>query len=124
MCAQIYKWVDEHGNVHFGDSPQQNSDAREISQDLPELNMSEGSHSGYSPTSVGADAEIKRQERNEQQAKAAKRKSQCDKARKELKTISGPVYFTREDGTEYTISEAERAQLEQELRAEIERYCG
>lgn len=124
VFGQIYKWVDEQGNVHFSDSPAKSTDARDISQDLPELNMTEGQNTGYTAVSREAETELKRKEQQDKQAQHAKREEACNKARKELSILSGPVYFTREDGSEYTIPESERANMEQELRAEIEHYCG
>jgi len=121
--AQIYRWIDDEGNVHFGDEQSRNVQAEEISENLPKLNVSEGSDTGYVPSGESSTERNKRI-REERQAEVAARKPACDKARKELKIISGPVYFTNDDGSNYTVSETERVKLEKELRAEIERYCG
>lgn len=125
--AQIYKWTDAEGNVHFGDERSrearaQNTQSEEISGKLPQLNVSQGSDTGYVLSGESASEKRARIQAQKEEERAA-RKPACDEARKELSIISGPVYFTREDGSEYTISESERAELERELRAEIDRYC-
>ncbi len=42
--AQLYKWVDENGNVHYGDSPPENADLKKIT----------GNVSSFSSVSVEA----------------------------------------------------------------------
>lgn len=121
--AQIYKWVDEEGNVHFGDESSRDANAKDISQDLPKLNMTKGSDTGYVPSGESVSAR-KQRLREEKEEKQAALEPACNKAKKELRILSGPVYFTNDDGSEYTVSESERAELEKELRAEIKRYCG
>jgi glutaredoxin-like YruB-family protein len=32
--AQLYKWVDDKGNVHYGDSPPENADLKEITGEV------------------------------------------------------------------------------------------
>ena len=32
--AQLYKWVDDQGNVHYGDSPPENADLKEITGEV------------------------------------------------------------------------------------------
>ena len=123
LCyAQIYQWVDENGNVHFGDRPPEETQTTEVSGDLNPLNITEGSDTGYT-LSTDSDAEILERLRLEDQARRSEMAPACNEARSRLRVISGRVYFTDEDGDEYTISEAERAEMEEDLRADIERYC-
>ena len=32
--AQLYKWVDEQGNIHYGDSPPENADLKQITGEV------------------------------------------------------------------------------------------
>lgn len=34
VTAQLYKWVDDQGNVHYGDSPPGNADLKKITGDI------------------------------------------------------------------------------------------
>ncbi len=124
--AEIYRWVDDKGRVHYSDRAQDRK-AEDVSGSLKSVNITQGQpvqeFGAQQPKSA---AELEIDYRN--QAQSRKREDawqqKCEQARQQLKTLSGPVVFEREDGSTFEISEQERANKEQKLRRSIEQNCG
>lgn len=127
--AEVYRWVDEKGQVHFGDQ------AREASTQAIKP------HSG-SPTEANQQQRmrktrkllnayrIERQQAREQTAKrkqqAEKRKRKCIRARDNLRkyTDYGNIYRLGEDGEREYLSVQERTALLQRSREAVAQWCG
>ena len=127
--AEVYRWVDDKGQMHFGDQ------ARDAST------HSIKPHSGQ-PTAVNGQQRmektrkllnayrIERQQMREQKAKQKKqveeRKRNCLRARDDLRryTNYGNIYKLAEDGKRRYLSEQERAALLQRSREAVTRLCG
>lgn len=124
--AQIYKWVDEEGNVHFGDEASRRSaqqdHAQDVSDEMSSINLSEGSETGYTPSALETETR-KAQQKKQTDTQKKQMVSACAQARKDLQILSGPVYFTDDKGEAYTVSEREREEMEQNLKADIQKYC-
>jgi len=123
--AEIYKWVDENGKVHFSDHAS-DVKAKAVGGTLKPANISQSEpvqeYGSEQPISA---AEQQVEQRDEQQARFEEyaREMQCREARNQLRIISGPVYFEREDGSTFEISEQERVIKEKELRQAIADNC-
>ena len=126
--AEVYRWVDEKGQVHFGDQ------ARDAST------HSIKPHSGQSTANKQQQRmekthkllnayRIERQQMREQQAKqkkqAEERKRNCMRARDDLRryTAYGSIYKLGEDGQRRYLSDQERAALLQRSRDAVIRLC-
>lgn len=124
--AQIYKWTDANGKVHYSDRKPADDHSEDVSERLGPVNVTD-SEPTQEPGEQLPETEAERiQKQNEQREQArvhAARMKQCAKARDRLRKLSGPVYFEREDGSTFTITEEQRAEQEQQLRQAIERYC-
>ncbi len=123
--AEIYKWTDAQGRVHFSDKPVDKNGRTEI----VEVN-------DYKP---GTDENVRQiYERNDrlrhattektpkQQAPALAAKKQqadCAAAAERLARISHRVEFHDEQGNVVPTTEKERAAKEQELRNWISAHC-
>lgn len=120
--AEIYSWVDEDGNKQYSDEPP-TDEAREVRKEEFEP---ENIDRGYPPGLVVQPTTEKEQREQSQQeaALAARKREDCQKARKKLRTLSGRVIFKDDDGNDVYVSEKERAEMERELRAKIEKHCG
>lgn len=126
--AEVYKWVDEHGKVHFGDRPPNRDSAEEISNTLQELNVS----TDYSSPEMIQRME---QQQREQQKQAYQRQAKqiksyesevqnwCREAKTRLHNLQGRVRFYDEAGNDVYVSESERKEREASLKAEIEKNC-
>ena len=122
--------MDENGKVHFSDRKPsgQSQQAKDISKSVQQTNVDSSTAERRKLESVFAreTAEEKRYNREQQQrlnGNTAQHQQACTKARNYLKTIQGKVYFVRDDGSEYTISEKERQQLEAKVKADIAKNC-
>ena len=127
--AEVYKWVDEQGNVHFGDRPPQKEKATNLSDSLKPLNLSTDlSNPGMIRNAEQArQDELNRtrqeQQRKQQIANSKEYQQYCKEAKQRLRNISGPVVFYDEQGKQGKVTANEREKMEQELRNEIEKKC-
>ncbi len=133
--ADVYKWVDEHGRVHYGDRPasKQTADRIEINTDSD----------ATVETDPGSDAErkLKQQrllqlfaEKREQKKKAEidkknekiTRQNECNKLIAYEKQIlnSGYLYEEDERGNQTILTTEEFEQHLAETREHITAYCG
>ncbi len=141
-AAEIYKWIDENGQVHFTDSPPPNQGERvEVEVQKPPAEPDEGE---LRRLELIRQAEERRAHdervaaREEQEVHApARRLAACDQARVSWYALNQrmPVYWT-EDGTlrphwnndtyrgeRRYVADADRAATREELEASISRNC-
>lgn len=126
--ADVYKWVDEQGNIHFGDRPPIKEKATDLSGTLKPLNLSTDLSN---PNMIRNAEQSRNQEINRKAQEQHKRKTShpdkkqeyCKQAKKRLYDISGPVVFYDEHGKAMKVTERERKRMEQKLRAEIDKNC-
>lgn len=127
-AAEIYQWRDANGKLHFSDKKPNTRPAQEISASLDELNMDESTDEReklgrlFKPE-MAAERALREREARQGAQREEQHQERCDQARKHLKALQRPVYFVRDDGSSYTISEVERRQKEADLAAEIREYC-
>lgn len=112
--AEVYKWVDENGKVHFGDRAPADKPAENIADSLEKTNVDEASKQHASSLGTPdssrktADEELlvlrKRQALEEQIGK------RCRTWLEEIKTIArgDPVRFLDEEGNEEVVMERDR----------------
>lgn len=140
--AEIYKWVDAQGNVHFGDKPKDNKSA--AGAESVEL------RNGYTPTTLSQEEQVAddnqrratkqrleaRREAEEKRSsesqalKAEKKAGQCAADKKKLRAITevsmgknGPsiYYLSNDDGSAMTVTQQKAAIAA--LREKIARDC-
>ena len=123
--AQLYKWTDAQGNVHFSDTPPSSGKAEDISDSVKRMNISTDLSSPSMIRRAEQARESERRERNGHAKAASKTANEeyCAAASKRLMDISGPVEFYDEYGERVKVTEQERKQKEKDLRAEIARNC-
>ncbi len=124
--AEIYRWIDENGNVRFSDRKPAEQESEDLTEQLGTVNVTESQGAGdygaflpETPQEKAADA----QKKQEKQREVARRQKDCARTRANLKKIQGPVYFERSDGTQYDITQEERARREEKLRQAIKKFC-
>lgn len=125
LQAEIYKWTDEHGNVHFGDRPPGQGQAEDISSSLKQLNIS----TDLSNPRLIQQAEQSRRKANQsgnsdkQDKELNKHQSYCRSLELRLRKIQGRVKFFDDDGNEVRVSEAERKERVKNLKAQFQADC-
>ena len=123
-AGAIKKWIDEDGNVHYGDAPPVSAKTQDVrvqraptnpGKALPRLGGS-GSETEASGTTASANPE----DVPEDQAKIA-----CDQAQEDLKVInrSSRIKLRQSDGTERYLSTEEIEERKATAEADIERFC-
>lgn len=128
-AVEIYKWIDEKGNVHYGDLPSDQT-AEKI-----DIKNSTGVDPAYQyqldkQTRLLEILNEERQERKENKVKIKleneKRKANCILAKKYLdETKNASFLFQRTDDplNPRILSHAERAKETAKAEAEVQRWC-
>ncbi len=128
--AEVYKWVDDNGRVHFSDRPtsskstevrireQQRSQAPADDPDR-QLKMQRMLNS------YEEDRAQKKETMQKQQEERKKRRLNCTRAKDRYNshTRASGIYDLGEDGKRRYLSEKERSQHMQRLKSEIARWC-
>lgn len=132
LQAAVYKWTDEHGQVHFSDRP--------VADEAKEVEIRTKVPEGGSGRRIAPDRkELRRrmldsyeQERADKReaAKKAKqekeaRKKKCLNARArydEYSTVGG-IYNYLESGEREYLNKSQREQFIAQLKADVKRYC-
>jgi hypothetical protein len=127
--AQVYKWVDEKGVTHYGESPPQGKQATEL-QSKP---------GGLGPGSPASTEDLQQKDREfrqrkiqsqeaqeRQQQQAARRQEQCNQQRDLLARLKqgGRSYEMNEKGERVYLEDAERASAIARQEKLVAEQCG
>ena len=124
-AGSIHKWVDEEGNVHYGDSPPVSAKTEGVrvqgapsnpGKALPRLGSPDTSSAAGSSTDAAANGD----QVPEDQAKLA-----CDAAREDLKVIgsSSRIKLKSADGSTRYMTSDEIEERKTQAEADVERFC-
>lgn len=128
-AGAIKKWVDEEGNVHYGDAPPVSAKTQDIRVQAPPSNPGKalprlstpgsGDTSGDS-ASTTATANAGSDDVPEDQARAA-----CDAAQEDLQIInsSSRVKLRMADGSTRYMTTEEIEERKAQAEADVERFC-
>lgn len=133
VAAEIYRWVDANGLVHFGERPM-TDDAHRI-----EVPSQDREPQAAAPNEAARRArqrrlleafEYEREREAEQEARAAQRASRraerCDQARQYWRRLNhpGPIYEVDDQGRRRYLDEAERKAEQDRVRPMYREVCG
>ncbi|NIB39597.1 DUF4124 domain-containing protein [Pseudomaricurvus alkylphenolicus] len=126
--AEVYRWVDDQGRVHYSDKRPSQAEAEDISDDLKPVNVDESNRERTKMERLfrkKTDAELahEQQQQQQQQLQRQKHENQCERARRALKGMQGRVVFRRADGSEEVVSEKERERRAEAFRQQIQQHC-
>ncbi|WP_197023843.1 DUF4124 domain-containing protein [Microbulbifer sp. HZ11] len=127
LAAELYRWVDKDGKVHFGDRPPVEAKAEPLSGQLKPVNSAAPTHRQDFPDHRRGneiEQEYVARKQTEQVNQLRQQQIACQRARKQLSILQGPVYFVDAEGKESTISERQRVIEARKLEAQIRRLCG
>jgi homogentisate 1,2-dioxygenase len=122
-AGTIHNWVDENGNVNYGDAPPNSAKSENVrvqsapsnpGKALPRLGTSDNG------AATNKDVATKQKQENEQQASIV-----CENARQDLQIItnSGRVRLKQADGSTRFLSADEIAERRAAAEADVDRYC-
>jgi hypothetical protein len=133
--AEIYKWTDAEGRVHFGDKPSEGSKPQALTAPRPGNSYPGGSIPG---APVGDARERQRrlmdaiqQENAERERKAQQQAAekaalgrQCQEVRDTLQAIDGrPAYITGANGEQQFLDEAQRKDYIDQANTLLKERC-
>lgn len=135
LLAQVYKWTDAEGRVHYGDRPPAEASSRRL--DTGRAPSADAVREQQRATAIiRREAEILASDRARIQAEvdreaarareiAATYRAFCDTAREELRVLDsgGAVYYDGENGEREFIDDDARAARITQLRTEIAEHC-
>lgn len=125
-AGQIYKWVDDQGNVHFGSQPPEGQNSTQVNPNISHPKTP----SAPAPTAVEEGAEDAEQKAIDEKVKKdvakqeAERKKYCETVRNNLAQLkNNPRVLTEENGQTRRLTEEERQSRIAESEKAIETTC-
>jgi len=129
QAADVYKWVDEQGRIHYGDKPADDSALSvEVEPETPTVDPEEEKRRRKRDKLLEQFADERREQAEEAQrlaAEKAERQRECERTRKQLWQYehSPYLYDTNADGERRILDDAERAAEEDKLRRFLKKNC-
>jgi uncharacterized protein DUF4124 len=127
--AEIYRWVDSDGKLHFSDQPPEDSTvSEEVSSKMSPINRDSSAEETEKLQQVFQGETPEEQAFHQQQKAQQQRRDQnteraCQQAKYNLKILKGRVYFEDPDGNEIIVTEEQREQRANQLEEKIRRHC-
>ena len=121
-AAQLYKWVDADGKVHYSDKPP----AGNVSAEKQKIKKLQNVDQSYTAVQ---EANLVHENYGDDPAPAKSKKNQkwekweCARLARELEVTRGPVIYYDENGREIKYTEKERQADEANLQAQFEKHC-
>jgi hypothetical protein len=133
QAGEIYKWVDEEGNVHYSQDPQHRS-AQPMNIKVPKSSASTETASNREDAATAVKSQPSDADQTEEQAQkeAAARKQQeaekknCQIAMKRLATITagGRIYEVDEQGERIYWDDNTRKAKLADAQKDVDEWCG
>lgn len=128
LSAEIYKWVDDQGHVHYGDKPVTNSEEMQVNiENKGNVKISNQREKNRQKL-LDAYAEDQARENKEKEKlrkKKKKMKANCINSKDSLRRYerASSLYNLDKEGNRVTMSNAQRDKATNRLRAYISKYC-
>ena len=132
--AQLYKWVDEQGKIHYSDTPPVEKSKSEKKLDIPNQPGTPSANSGNSKSWQEREQEFQKRRTTADEAAAKKQKEEqdaqtkrenCAKAKQNLSQLesNAPVYTYNEQSGRSYLDEKQRAEAIEKARKSISDLC-
>ena len=122
--AQIYKWVDERGQVHYGEKPPAGAKPSTVKPPSAQPNAPARGEDLQSKEVEFRQRQIDRQVDEEKQAReAANRNALCNNAKERLAFAEQVNLYRREKGEKVFLTDAERQAEIASRRAAVAQNC-
>ncbi len=132
MANEIYKWVDDQGNIHYGDRPAGNEASELVALSYQRANPGKVAEGAAAQDALSASLKDKRTAREEakktaaEQAAAAEAKQKkCDSYRARLESMVQSRRLYREDanGERVYLDEDQRNEARRRVEESIAEHC-
>ena len=132
--AAVYKWIDDEGNVHYGDRPAGSEPSVEMEVDdsvtIPSFggrddSMSREERRERLLQAMEEDRLEKKQQREQKQALKQRNRKKCNFYRDRMRHYqrASGIYQLDQDGNRVYMSDADRAKSTKNLQKKIDKYC-
>ena len=131
--AEVYKWVDDKGRVHYGDKPGAGSQVVEVkqheAQDKPaaigEDELSRDEKRQRISDMLEEDRLAKNEKREKENKERERKKRECNRLKDHQRHVerAAGLYRLDKDGNRVIISNEQRKKSQQNLRKQIKRAC-
>lgn len=122
--AQVYKWVDENGRVHYGEKPPPGSKSSAVKPPTPAPNTPAQPQNLQSQELDFRGRQMKKNEDEARQTQdAANRAAVCSNAKERLELAERAVLYRVEKGERVLFSDAEQKSEIETRRATVTQYC-
>lgn len=125
--SDVFKWTDEHGQIHFSDRAPHEVQADNISNKLKQVNITGDLSSPEMmlrhEQAKDANREARYSEQQERLHNQPSQSERCAEAKKHLKLLKGRVVFVDENGKDLKISEETRKLRASQLENDIRQHC-
>ena len=132
LAGDIYKWVDDEGNVHYGDKPVGTQPVERMAIDSRPTDQARVAQ--QTQARVEARAAAREEEaaaaaegpsEEELQAQAAERRQKCETSRANMQRLvtSRRIYREDENGERVYLDESEMQATRQRVEDEISEFC-
>lgn len=113
--AAVYRWVDQHGEVHYSDVPATGAQSIDTRTWKAPQSAHHTPPAAAVPASQGAD-----------QNAPMSRADKCNLAQKQFGQYKNASKLIERDqfGAKHTLDDKERAQLVKQAKANVDKYCG
>lgn len=121
--AQIYKWVDEKGRVHYGEKPPAGAKPSTVKAP-PQPGAPAKGEDLQSKEIEFRQRQVQREQDEQKQARdKARREALCNNAKERLAIAEQAALFRREKGERVFLSDAEREAEIARRRAAVAQHC-
>ena len=131
--AEIYKWVDENGQVHYGEKPpEENKSTTEFklkkqqqTNTIPATPAERKRKQEQLIRALSEERQIKEEAKAKQEKEEAKRRRQCMYARDRLKSYeqANLIYRLNDKGERVYYSDQQRDSMVARYKADIAKHC-
>ena len=128
--AEVYRWVDEQGTMHFSDKPNRHTSAEKIEIKTGAVNKDASQERRLKDQKhllsvLEEERKIKQQKQIEKQKKKEEKKKSCKKARETLNEYltSGQLYDLDKEGNKIYLSDDEREQEIKKATDAVDYWC-
>lgn len=129
--AEIYKWVDEQGQVTYSDIPQDESSApagiQKTQPDNPPENAADGRNNYQKRLldSFTQERQQREQKKAEQEKQLAEQKQRCAQARQRLSEYehAGFLYNRDDSGERVILNDEQHTTAMEQARADVKQHC-
>ncbi|MCY1287233.1 hypothetical protein D9M68_267610 [compost metagenome] len=125
QAAEIYRWTDAQGRVHFGQKPQAGAEQVEVRPQVVERDAATREREANTERFYEARRQEQQAAADQQAERRAKQEQECDALRERLAEVSkgGRYYRVDDAGQQVYYSDAEIAAARRQLSERIGQRC-